>query len=535
MSRAHVSQGNNPIDHNVGLQLCAENEVCIEIGENSANFNIEKLKRLDYFQALFSDRWMRERKDATTSVDTSQKIEIFDKNQQPPFELQDLALLLQCYEMNRIPNNISLDLHQLESLAKCSDFFSYQSPNNNHNNKQSKLKINKNKIIKYLKCRIPPITAAERKQWAIDCDNKLVREAINEYNQSLQNHISMIESNTLILSGAAVPTSPDEKKENDNKKLLKIKFDSDTAARLFKSKFIITYDTPEDNNLAYLIRIDGFDKKLWDHLYGLFDICHYWHYFGNDIATLVHTLGCVGRGYCHSGLEDFYPFYCESEEWDVLENILDHLLEFLVQSAQNNGKNEQFKNDVDPSIPPTVTIYSVLIAYFNIYHSYDKIFWKIHKSLSATVSCLSQSECQHFTILFLLTKLLYVFDRNEIKEPTFAIARKEWYTLLEQLIRSCSAHFLVSNARLWFPVVHKADETPTNADCWDDIVLDQIIPKLNTQLAFEFGLYLVDFIVYCQKENSKKAGNTDTANNSNFDQRYFDFLKNSVGITWNLL
>lgn len=49
---------------------------------------------------------------------------------------------------------------------------------------------------------------------------------------------------------------------------------------------------------------------------------------------------------------------------------------------------------------------------------------------------------------------------------------------------------------------------------------DDIIPKLGTQNAFNFGLYLVDCIMYDQ----------DQLDGKQFDQRYFDFLKENLRI-----
>ena len=77
------------------------------------------------------------------------------------------------------------------------------------------------------------------------------------------------------------PASQNEK--TDNEKLLKIQFDSDTAARLFKNKFTIKYlrraiDRQSDYNhdhVVQTIEIDGYEASLWSHLYNSFDIGNY--------------------------------------------------------------------------------------------------------------------------------------------------------------------------------------------------------------------------------------------------------------------
>ena len=131
----------------------------------------------------------------------------------------------------------------------------------------------------------------------------------------------------------------------------------------------------------------------------------------------------------------------------------------------------------------------------------------------------------------------------------------EWHTLLQKLIKGCSSKFIVSKANLWFPIAqeaHKsferfeglcdekessdnqsANENKSDASkislrlirkMYDNMIFDEIIPKFGTQNAFNFGLYLVDFIMYRQNKVDVKQ----------FDQRYFHFLKENLGITWNL-
>ena len=72
--------------------ILPENQVSIGIDSSSKTLNINKLKRLPYFAVSFSDRWMKQRK----NTNCTETIDIFDNQQETPFALDDLVLLLQC-------------------------------------------------------------------------------------------------------------------------------------------------------------------------------------------------------------------------------------------------------------------------------------------------------------------------------------------------------------------------------------------------------------------------------------------------------
>ena len=58
-------------------------------------------------------------------------------------------------------------------------------------------------------------------------------------------------------------------------------------------------------------------------------------------------------------------------------------------------------------------------------------------------------------------------------------------------------------------------------------MFSKIIPKFGTQHAFNFGLYLVDYIMYCQNDKQIEI--------SKFDSRFSKFLQQHLGITWNVI
>ena len=195
-------------------------------------------------------------------------------------------------------------------------------------------------------------------------------------------------------------------------------------------------------------------------------------------------------------------------------------------------------NNPNPSIPESITIYSALVARINLFHARGFYFEHLHSFMSRFVDYCNQSECQELMIMLSSSQLLY-FDVIDHPDPaSYKIAGKEWLTSCVQLIKGCGPDFLVTNAKLWFPILYQIPidhSSYIENEGYDEIIFNEIIPKLNTQLAFDFGLYLVDFIVYKQRKDENKNENDSDNQKSNFDKRYFEFVKNSVGITWELL
>ena len=472
-----------------------EGEVCIGMGNDTRVFVINTLKQLPYFAAFFSGRWLKDRNDRSCK-----KISLFDNANGVNFKLDDLVLLLKCIEMNCIPSNVVLNLQQLESLVNCADFFC-----SSQNDRQHSV-INQGEVVRYLQCRVPAITAAQRKEWVVECENKMVRKALHHYNEILEKQFCMARRNTLLNTSK----NKDESKTNDDlKNLTSITFDSDTAATLFKEKFKIIYEE-NDATKQLNIKIRDYNKQLWHHLCGLFSITDYWHYFGKDIATLVDKLcGLPNRTLCLT---------CEEEEGKSLHCILHDVLRFLLLEKSTKNKN--------PNISSEVTFYSLLVAQFKMVHARGQYYCAINQTVGFFIMFLTEKQCEQFISMFISTKKVYVqgCDSDESKNK----ACQSWFILFQKLLRHCGANFLASNAELWFPIGHQGVikyEKYITKDSWNNTIFNDIIPKFNTQLSFNFGLYLADFMVYCDKQQGKP----------NFDDRYSQFLKNSVGITWNLV
>ena len=87
------------------------------------------------------------------------------------------------------------------------------------------------------------------------------------------------------------------------------------------------------------------------------------------------------------------------------------------------------------------------------------------------------------------------------------------------LLKECDGTFLVSNAEPWLPIIHTWNSDEQGDLVLDSFVVDEIIPKLNTQTAFEFGLCLINFVMY-DKDGADKI----------LDDRYVKFIKENVGI-----
>ena len=247
-----------------------EDKAVVRIGNETKAFKLTTLKQLEYFDAVFSDRWQASQNKASSSNSNSnskesQSITIFDSEDYATFGLDDFEKFLNCYKCKDIPNDMILDLKQMESLLNCYDFFCMQSKgdinnnnnNNNNNNKQKnnkiqqrQLYIDKTKLIQYFQHRIPPITVTQRQEWLIKSNNIMIRQALAEYNQLLSNRLSAVLGNTILQQQAKHSVS----------KLTSIKYDSDTAAAIFKSKFSIVITHVTISKLV--VKIVGFDNTL---------------------------------------------------------------------------------------------------------------------------------------------------------------------------------------------------------------------------------------------------------------------------------
>ena len=91
------------------------------------------------------------------------------------------------------------------------------------------------------------------------------------------------------------------------------------------------------------------------------------------------------------------------------------------------------------------------------------------------------------------------------------------FKLWKLCLIKCRDEWIVNNAKLWFPIVNKYDK---NSVEW---ILNDIVGKMNAQMAGDFGIYLTKYIAY--EWNGK----------DNLCQTYLDFLKNELGINWKLI
>ena len=88
--------------------------------------------------------------------------------------------------------------------------------------------------------------------------------------------------------------------------------------------------------------------------------------------------------------------------------------------------------------------------------------------------------------------------------------------LLKTCLLKCSHKWLNINAEIWFPIIQEKDK---NSFKW---IINDIIYKMSTDDNFQFGLYLMKYIMY--KWDGKQY----------FASEYLLFLKKYLGISWEL-
>ena len=148
------------------------------------------------------------------------------------FTCRDLQLLLQCISISKIPENLCLELNELESLLYCNDYLNSQPP-------QSKsFEINKLVLVNYFRNRIPSLHKEKRDEFLSDCTHPTLRNALLQ----LSNDYKVIRQeshNGLFVNKGCVGINDSENKDSYTfiKSLLdRITMDAETATKLFESQ-----------------------------------------------------------------------------------------------------------------------------------------------------------------------------------------------------------------------------------------------------------------------------------------------------------
>ena len=204
------------------------------------------------------------------------------------------------------------------------------------------------------------------------------------------------------------------------------------------------------------------------------------------------------------------------------EKDLDDFVEYdliMEQESTNTPLN-------NPNMPYNMTLLNLFSSYLNFMHLRKHTFCFLQK-FKSTCELLTCREKEVIYKILVNTFEFYVKSSKMRKESDDEKDRKRridsvtnWFRLLQYILANCQSTFIVGKAKEWFPIFHEKYENFLKLDDIVNWVFDQIVPKLNTQLAFNFGLYLSDYATY------------STNNNVEFSERYFEFLRNQVGITW---
>ena len=263
----------------------SDEQVTIIIGASREYFSIQKLSQLSYFKARFSSRWMCNKPNRQHQIEifprknnhdqNSNNIDTFDSNQLQidcKFTCRDLQILLQCVEVLKIPDNICLELSELESLLYCSDYLNpVQAHNNDDDDTDDKtfFTVDQAAIVDYIRNRIPSLHKAKRDEFLRDCSHPTIRNALlqlsDEYKTIMQ------ESDSGLFYKLVNHSSGDDKWNggyNFIKSLMnRIELDAQTATRLFEKHFkIVTkYQILASKKAAAMAQLQSMtDEKVLD-------------------------------------------------------------------------------------------------------------------------------------------------------------------------------------------------------------------------------------------------------------------------------
>ena len=462
--------------------------VTLEIGNQTQRFNVNSLKRLSFFNAMFSKRWIND------NTNKEKCIKIFgtnnnntnsndNSNDNFAFGLKDLNLLLKCQENAQIPFNLKPDCNILEGLIKCNDYLSSNI-------------INEESLIEYFKKLKPRMNFKQRNELINNTNNNLLKNALNKLNNAINDKMDATRNEFALNHSKLVS-------------LENITFDNKTANKLFIEKYKIKCEYLNNNYTKLKISISNFTSldeydKLWEQcdwdenlsvitqLPDLVNKVIKWENENNETSECS-----IESKYQLSAILTLLEATIEASvsnsiDLSILDcNILSLIKTYFILVHQNNGCSIDLKDIIRLAL--RMPLNNIVLFMNFIFEKMEKYF----KNYNHILDHWSQN-----------------FQNRKTKaRSNFLQAIKESLILLSKY----DEELLVNKSQIWFPIFHENDENSTN---W---IMDDLVSNMNAQNASDFGIYLTKYIAYEMKEPQK------------FPQIYLVFLQQELGITWEIV
>ena len=535
---------------------CLSEKIIIKIGEEKDNFAVKQLKLLPYFRSLLSPRWMKHHKN-NSNINSDPIIDVFGDSDSgdcntpivnPHFSCFHLHLLLNYIQTGNIATIATTDNESnqskdkdtvlghedIQKLLYCSDFFngtngSQQAELDLHNENDKKEEgvhvtfgdenpctiVTETKVIEYLQYRIPAVSKKDINQWLND---GIIHPT---FGKSLTKLDRLLQQQTQMIMGTMQAV---------DRVCRKINYPSDVAALLFIQRFKLRYDwftaSPYESNDSIQLTIEinqPFYIREWDHLVTLFKnkVTDYIHYFAPILNNMIDNI-CILHHLPTNGsvkIEFNQPhlFGCI---WRWIADIIEELTIKI-----NCNKN---------LLPGKINLLSMMICSVNLTvygnHWFHKTNFDDYKRY---IDFPNQNKKHEYTLVLLQSSDKYI--NNLVSQTQLTNVDKQnrmaqWYKFIQHCLSECQTKFICENVNIWFPILyeHYSHATQEMNDFVQqelqlkDWLFKQVTPKFSLKYAFDFGLYLVNYVV------------SDYPSETTLPQEYSDYIK-KVGIEWDII
>ena len=475
-------------------QLSPDTMVKVKLGDQIKSLPIGKLQLLSYFKALLSDRWISNRNLRTTTIDIfgdgSNNVNISHNNNRGnnsedngdqvnqsnmnvngQINFVHLQLLIKCAEKGKMIPNIRATGEILDGLANCNDFLM---------NKEDSV-ITVENLVSYFKnynCK-PKLNARQREIILQHTNNNTLKEAMRQYINELENKMGKIRLHIVNNSSRI-------------RSMSNIKFDGETAFLLLKQRLTFQIK-PNTNRNRISIKIINFTNTQ-EYTRLIYDCREKSRHLSLNCDLIIALITQLDEPPNRE-----LKIRISHEQYDVVDDILESVL--LPQSlhyANNEMEEGLFQSRLMAAARLRWRLCSDLECNWNA----------THKTFGPCVRYMNRDMVAKLADMFITTHSKH----NQLYKRG---ARVRYYLLLRMCLLKCKENWLLKNADKWFPIAH---ENVANSVGW----IMQIVNKMSTDIAFEFGMYLTKYIAY--KRNPNKQ----------FPQQYLDFLQDNLGIDWKL-
>ena len=111
----------------------------------------------------------------------------------------------------------------------------------------------------------------------------------------------------------------------------------------------------------------------------------HWHYFGNEISTLVTKLGSF---YDMKSVNNNLKIFCDFRQDIAISTITSEILDHLVDNIENNRAS-------NPTMPPSISICSLVVADLNFCHGTTRCYKTVEHATARYLKYLTVREIEY--------------------------------------------------------------------------------------------------------------------------------------------